>query len=118
MKKNSSGRWKSKVFKVKKAPPRKIISDNSFKDNHEEDDNEDNGSFEKETEVNDNEDEGLCLNSLIRQELDSAPDLGSRSKPPKKQAKQLFPFLCSECPSKYKTLANFEKHLRAKHRLK
>ena len=66
--------------------PRKRIIDESFDNDHEEDDDEDDESLELETEVNHDEDESPWLNSLIRQELDSAPVLGSRSKPPKKQA--------------------------------
>ena len=106
-----------KSAKAKKAPPRKRIIDVTFDNDHEEDDDEDDESLDLETAVNDDEDESPWLNSLIRQELDSAPVLGSRSKPPKKQAKQMFPFRCSECPAKYKTSGNFEKHLRNKHGL-
>ena len=37
------------------------------------------------------------------------------SKPAKKQAKQLYPYKCSECTSKYKTQNGYEKHVREKH---
>ena len=64
--------------------------------------------------VDTEEDETSLLQTLIRQEME--PN-NSRSKPPKKQARQLYPFQCSECAAKYKTLPNFEKHLRNKHGL-
>lgn len=66
---------------------------------------------------NDDEQETRWLQSLIREEMEPEPSLQYCSKPPKKQAKQLYPFNCSECPAKYKTRTNFEKHLRTKHGL-
>ena len=81
----------------------------------ESDDNESIECEHEDDNFDDNE-TSPWLESLVRQEMEPAP-VASRSKPPKKQAKQMYPFKCSECPAKYKTLQGFEKHLRSKHRL-
>ena len=53
------------------------------------------------------------LESLIQEELE--PRINSKA--PKKQARQVYPYQCSECNSKYKTKNGYEKHLREKHGL-
>ena len=55
------------------------------------------------------------LRSMIHEETEPRKQINS--KPAKKQARQLFPYKCSECPSKYKTQNGYEKHLREKHGL-
>ena len=55
------------------------------------------------------------LESMIQ--ADTEPRITGKSKPPKKQARQLFPFQCSECNAKYKTEKGYTKHLREKHGL-
>ena len=55
------------------------------------------------------------LEEMIDDEIE--PRKSVASKAPKKQARQLYPFKCSECDAKYKTQKNFEKHLREKHGL-
>ena len=55
------------------------------------------------------------LRSMIQEEIEPSKQINS--KPAKKQARQLFPYKCSECPSKYKTKNGYEKHLREKHGL-
>ena len=89
------------------------------KQNEESDDDldDDNDDLDVAFLGNDDEQETCWLQSLIREEMEPEPSLQYCSKPPKKQAKQLYPFNCSECPAKYKTQANFEKHLRLKHGL-
>ena len=51
------------------------------------------------------------LESLIQEEIEPR----TNSKAPKKQARQMFPFRCSECNAKYKTQTGYTKHLREKH---
>ena len=75
---------------------------------------ESDDASDKSVDLEEEEDETSLLQTLIRKEME--PNI-SRSKPPKKQARQLYPFQCSECAAKYKTLPNFEKHLRSKHGL-
>ena len=53
------------------------------------------------------------LESLIQEEIE--PRINSKA--PKKQARQVYPYQCSECNSKYKTKNGYEKHLKEKHGL-
>ena len=43
------------------------------------------------------------------------PQRPANSKRPRKDARQLFPFKCSECNAKYKTKNGFTKHMKDKH---
>ena len=43
------------------------------------------------------------------------PQRLTNSKRPRKEARQLFPFKCSECNAKYKTKNGFTKHMKDKH---
>ena len=63
----------------------------------------------------DSVDQTIWLQNMIAKETE--PIRQTNSKPPRKEAKQLYPFKCSECSAKYKTKHNYIKHLREKHEL-
>lgn len=71
----------------------------------------------EDSDINYEEEERPWLDSLIGEELEPTPVKNLKSKEPKKKAKQMYPFQCSECSAKYKTLTGFEKHPRSKHGL-
>ena len=104
------------------APKRKKVADDASEtrkskkrqEQREKNIEESDDASDKSVDLEEEEDETSLLQTLIRKEME--PNI-SRSKPPKKQARQLYPFQCSECAAKYKTLPNFEKHLRSKHGL-
>ena len=104
------------------APKRKKVADDASEtrkskkkqEQREKNIEESDDASDKSVDLEEEEDETSLLQTLIRKEIE--PNI-SRSKPPKKQARQLYPFQCSECAAKYKTLPNFEKHLRSKHGL-
>ena len=79
-------------------------SDDTFEDN-------DPYASDKEEHV----DENRWLEEMIQEETE--PIRPSNSKKPIKEARQLFPFKCSECTAKYKTKTGYTKHLRDKHGL-
>ena len=60
-------------------------------------------------------DQTIWLQNMIAKETE--PNRPTNSKPPRKEARQLYPFKCSECSAKYKTQHNYIKHLRDKHGL-
>ena len=66
-------------------------------------------------EVAEPDDENRWLEEMIQEETE--PIRPSKSKKTIKEARQLFPFKCSECSAKYKTKTGYEKHLREKHGL-
>ena len=58
--------------------------------------------------------QSLWLRNMIAKETEPRP---INSKPPRKEARQLHPFICSECGAKYKMRHNYIKHIREKHGL-
>ena len=64
------------------------------------------------SENGDNE-RSAWLSEMVMEEIENRRP--TNSKKPIKQAKQMFPFKCSECNAKYKTKVRFEAHLREMH---
>ena len=75
---------------------------------------DDNSTMNEEDDDDDNRESWLA--SMINEATQQHPR-PPNSKEPRKEARQLFPFRCSECPAKYKTQGGFTKHLREKHDL-
>ena len=59
------------------------------------------------------DDQNRWLEGLIDEQIETLTP--PASKPPKKQARQMYPFKCSECGAKYKTENGYIKHLTEKH---
>ena len=77
--------------------------------------NNDKVSEGSETNVScdDDETKRRWLASMIEEAAE--PERPKNSKKPKKDARQSFPFKCSECNAKYKTENGFVKHMKDKH---